>query len=59
MRISPRVWLGLAVVFTLGNLIAAAVAWRAGETILGSIHVALTALGGWWAVWIRRRHVLM
>lgn len=59
MRISPRVQLGLAVVFTVGNLVAAAVAWRAGDTTHGSIHVALAALGGWWAVWARRRHVMM
>lgn len=59
MRIAPKVQLGLAVVFTILNLLAAAIAWRGGEAIYGSIHLALAALGGWWAVWLRRRHVMM
>ncbi len=59
MRIPPRVQFGVALVFTIGNVIAAAIAWRADEMIHGSIHVALAALGGWWAVWLRRKGVVV
>lgn len=50
LRLPARVWLGVAVLFLLGNAVAAVHAYHAGELAHAGLHVALAALGGWGTV---------